>query len=148
MPHLATPLKDAVEGDEGGVGGVITPWVILGGGWINLSVTGNGGPCRRSPSFTGVILALRVTGTSHSPLRQGREHRFLIDRHSPSLDRIYQLGLWLAIFFAIFHSTSTEQISPIPPDLSPVSIRLALLFLLLFALRNGDTRCSPSHADT
>jgi hypothetical protein len=30
------------EGDEGGLGGVITPWVILGG-WINLSVTGNGG---------------------------------------------------------------------------------------------------------
>ena len=28
----ATPLKDAVEGDEGGLGGVITPWVILGGG--------------------------------------------------------------------------------------------------------------------
>jgi hypothetical protein len=27
-----------------------------------------------------------------------------------------------------FSSTSTEQISPIPPDLSPVSIRLALLF--------------------
>ena len=26
---------------------VITPWVILGGGWINLSVTGNGGPCQR-----------------------------------------------------------------------------------------------------
>jgi hypothetical protein len=23
------------------------PWVILGGGWINLSVTGNGGPCQR-----------------------------------------------------------------------------------------------------
>src|SRR6478735_443187 len=37
--------KDAVEGDEGGVGGVITPSVILGGGiiipWVNLSVTGN-----------------------------------------------------------------------------------------------------------
>ena len=27
--------------------GVITPWVILGGGWINLSVTGNEGPCQR-----------------------------------------------------------------------------------------------------
>jgi hypothetical protein len=26
------PLEDAVEGDEGGLGGVITPWVILGGG--------------------------------------------------------------------------------------------------------------------
>jgi hypothetical protein len=25
-----------------------------------------------------------------------------VDRPSPSLDRIYQLGLWLAIFFAIF----------------------------------------------
>ena len=30
-----------------GVRGVITPWVILGGGWINLSVTGNGGPYQR-----------------------------------------------------------------------------------------------------
>jgi hypothetical protein len=48
--HLATPLKDAVEGDEGGLGGhyplghlrrgVIIPWV-------NFSVTGNGGPCQR-----------------------------------------------------------------------------------------------------
>ena len=44
--HLATPLKDFVEGDEGGLGGhyplghlrrgVIIPWV-------NLSVAGNGG---------------------------------------------------------------------------------------------------------
>ena len=25
------------------------PWVILGGGWINLSVTGNGGPCQSDP---------------------------------------------------------------------------------------------------
>jgi hypothetical protein len=45
--HLATPLKDAVEGDEGGLGGHYPPWVILGGGWINLSVTGNGEPCQR-----------------------------------------------------------------------------------------------------
>jgi hypothetical protein len=30
--HLATPLKDAVEGDEGGLGGSLPPWVILGGG--------------------------------------------------------------------------------------------------------------------
>ena len=53
---LRPPLRDAVEGDEGGLGGhyplghlrrgVITPWV-LGGGWINLGVTGNGGPCQR-----------------------------------------------------------------------------------------------------
>jgi hypothetical protein len=46
MPTLAAPLKDAVEGDEGGLGGVITPWVILGGGSL-------------SP---GSISALRVTG--------------------------------------------------------------------------------------
>jgi hypothetical protein len=31
------------------------------------------------------------------------ETSLLIDRPSPSLERIYQLGLWLAIFFAIFH---------------------------------------------
>ena len=28
-----TPLKDAVEGDEGGLRGSLPPWVILGGGW-------------------------------------------------------------------------------------------------------------------
>ena len=39
----------------------------------------------------------------------------------------------VSYFLRYFSSTSTEQISPIPPDLSPVSIRLALLFLLLFA---------------
>ena len=33
-----------------------------------------------------------------------------------------------------FSSTSTEQISPIPPDLSPVSIRLALLAVRLHVL--------------
>jgi hypothetical protein len=32
-----------------------------------------------------------------------------MDRSSPSLDRIYQLGLWSAIFFAIFSSTSTKH---------------------------------------
>jgi hypothetical protein len=50
--HLATLLKDAVEGDEGGLGGhyplghlrrvVIIPWV-------NLSVTGNGEPAKGDP---------------------------------------------------------------------------------------------------
>jgi hypothetical protein len=58
--HLATPLKDAVEGDEGGVKGVITPWVILGGGviipWVNLTVTGNVG---RSQLAAGRKTALR-----------------------------------------------------------------------------------------
>jgi hypothetical protein len=39
----------------------------------------------------------------------------------------------VSYFLRYFSSTSTEQISPIPPDLSPVSIRLALLFLLFFA---------------
>jgi hypothetical protein len=37
----------------------------------------------------------------------------LIDRPSPSLDRIYQLGLWSAIFFAIFLR--------LPPNKSPDS---------------------------
>jgi hypothetical protein len=36
-------------------------------------------------------------------------------------------------YFLRYFSSTSEQISPIPPDLSPVSIRLALLFLLLFA---------------
>jgi hypothetical protein len=41
------PRSRMLLSDEGGLGGVITPWVILGGGWINLSVTDNGGPCQR-----------------------------------------------------------------------------------------------------
>src|ERR1700716_649472 len=48
-----------------------------------------------------------VTGNGDLPLatqrRVERRSSLLIDRPSPSLDRIYQLGLWLAIFFAIFH---------------------------------------------
>ena len=32
-----------------GVRGSIPPWVILGGGGINLSVTGNGGPYQGDP---------------------------------------------------------------------------------------------------
>src|SRR6202048_180064 len=50
-----------------------------------------------------------------------------------SLALIYQLGLWLAIFFAIFLRLPPNKFLRIPPDLSPVSIRLALLFLLLRA---------------
>ena len=83
---LATPLKDAVEGDEGGLGGSLPLGHLRRGviiPWVNLSVTGNGDPAKGdpggeaprprppSPSFTGVILALRVTGTSHSPLSAG-----------------------------------------------------------------------------
>jgi hypothetical protein len=45
--HLAAPLKDAVEGDEGGVRGGHYPLGHLRRGviipWVNLSVTGNGG---------------------------------------------------------------------------------------------------------
>jgi hypothetical protein len=44
---LRPRIKDAVEGDEGGLGGSLPPRVILGGGWINLSVTGNRGPRQR-----------------------------------------------------------------------------------------------------
>src|SRR3984893_9514240 len=47
-----------------------------------------------------------VTGNGDLPLatqrRVERRASLLIDRPSPSLDRIYQLGLWSAIFFAIF----------------------------------------------
>jgi hypothetical protein len=45
--------------------------------------------------------------------------------------RIYHLGLWLTIFFAIFLRLPPNKFLRIPPDLSPVPIRLALLFLLL-----------------
>src|ERR1700736_3283763 len=75
-----------------------------------------------------------VTGNGDLPLatqrRVERRASLLIDRPSPSLDRIYQLGLWLAIFFAIFLRLPPNKFLRIPPDLSPVSIRFALLFLL------------------
>ena len=61
----------------------------------------------------GSISALRVTGTSHSPLSAGVESIASDHRPSPSLDRIYQLGLWSAIFFAIFLR--------LPPNKSPDS---------------------------
>ena len=48
--------------------------------------------------------------------------------------RVYQLGLWLAIFFAIFLRLPPNKFLRIPPDISPVSIRLALLFLLLLRI--------------
>src|ERR1700716_4315792 len=76
-----------------------------------------------------------VTGNGDLPLatqrRVERRSSLLIDRPSPSLDRIYQLGLWLAIFFAIFLRLPPNKFLRIPPDLSQVSIGLALLFLLL-----------------
>jgi hypothetical protein len=43
----ATPLKDAVEDDEGGLAGVIIPWVLFRGGGVIIP---------------GSISALRVTG--------------------------------------------------------------------------------------
>jgi hypothetical protein len=49
----------------------------------------------------------------------------------------------VSYFLRYFSSTSTEQISPIPPDLSPVSIRLALLFLLLFSPGPGTNLAFP-----
>jgi hypothetical protein len=40
-----------LKGDEGGL---VAPWVILGGGWMNLSVTGNGGtPAKGDPGGGG-----------------------------------------------------------------------------------------------
>jgi hypothetical protein len=53
-----------------------------------------------------------VTGFGAGDSR-GRRASLLIDRPSPSLDRIYQLGLWSAIFFAIFLR--------LPPNKSPDS---------------------------
>src|ERR1700730_3611776 len=43
--------------------------------------------------------------------------------------------LFFAIFFAIFLRLPPNEFLRIPPDLSPVSIQLALLFLLLTRLR-------------
>jgi hypothetical protein len=49
------------------------------------------------------------------------------------------------LFSSLFSSTSTEQISPIPPDLSPVSIRLALLFLLIYVTHCRHSRPNHEH---
>jgi hypothetical protein len=68
------------EGDEGGLGGVITPWVILGG-WINLSVTGTPpkvipeGEAPHPPSFTAMIF---VTGSA-----QGKSSSWPYHPHLP-----------------------------------------------------------------
>jgi hypothetical protein len=51
----------------------------------------------------------------------------------------------VSYFLRYFSSTSTEQISPIPPDLSPVSIRLALLFLLLVVVCKPTRRVQDRH---
>src|ERR1700731_3890162 len=59
--NLATPLKDAVEGDEGGLRGSLPPWVILGGG-VGESL---------SP---GSILPLRGTGDAASGLLAEKRH--------------------------------------------------------------------------
>ena len=71
-----------------GVRGVIPPWVILGGGWINLSVTGNGGPPPKvipegrppPPSFTGMIV---VTGNGDLPLATQRRVESIASDRSP-----------------------------------------------------------------
>jgi hypothetical protein len=51
--------------------------------------------------------------------------------------------LFSSLFFFDFHRT----ISPIPPDLSPVSIRLALLFLLIYVSSDGGSRTSHTIGD-
>ena len=58
---------------------------------------------------------------------------------SPSLDRIYQLGLWSAIFFAIFLRLSPNEFLRFRRTFSPVSIRLALLFLLIYVSSDERT---------
>ena len=142
--HLATPLKDAVEGDEGGLGGHYPLGHLRreGGSISALRVTGlpkvilEGRPPTPPPTPLIYWGDLSVTGNGDLPLatqRRVERASLLIDRPSPALDRIYQLGLWSAIFFAIFLRLPPNKFLRIPPDFSPVSIRLALLFLLLFA---------------
>jgi hypothetical protein len=68
--------------------GSLPPWVILGGGWINLSVTGNGGPPPKvipegrppPPSFTGMIV---VTGNGDLPLATQRRVESIASDRSP-----------------------------------------------------------------
>ena len=76
-----------LKGDEGGLGGHY-PLGHLGGGWINLSVTGNGGPPPKvipegrppPPSFTGMIV---VTGNGDLPLATQRRVESIASDRSP-----------------------------------------------------------------
>src|ERR1700730_997092 len=158
MPTPCDLLKDAVEGDEGGLGGHFTPpgSSQAGGGSISaLRVTGDpakgdpGGEAPRprprppTPPFTGVILALRVTGTSHSPLSAGERASLLIDRPSPSL----VLSTWSVIsyFLRYFSSTSTEQISGFRSVAG--TGRLPVPTSLQYPLENDTATCSEDGTD-
>ena len=83
---------------KGGVRGVITPWVILGGGviipWVNLSVTGNGGTLPKvipevrgppTPPPTPLIYwgDLSVTGNGDLPLATQRRVESIASDRSP-----------------------------------------------------------------
>src|SRR6202048_518921 len=76
---------------KGGLG-VITPWVILGGEWINLSVTGNG----------------------DLPLATQRRVESIASDRSPCAVPLPHPSAWSVVsyFLRYFSSTSTEQISP------------------------------------
>ena len=68
---------------KGGLGGSLPPGLLRRGGGSISALRVNGDPAKgdpggeaprprpHPPSFTGVILALRVMGTSHSPLSAG-----------------------------------------------------------------------------
>jgi hypothetical protein len=71
---------------------------------------------------------LSVTGNGDLPLATQRRVESVASDRSP-------LSAWSVVsyFLRYLSSTSTNKFLRIPPEVSPVSIRLALLFLLLFA---------------
>src|ERR1700737_2674431 len=142
-----------LKGDEGGLGGHYPLGHLRrGGGSISaLRVTGDpakgdpGGEVPPTPPPTPLFYwgDLSVTGNGALPLATQRRVESIASDRSPFAVAGPHLSAWSVVsyFLRYFSSTSTEQISPIPPDLSPVSIRLALLFLLLFA---GDGQTNRS----
>src|ERR1700724_307885 len=106
--------------------------------------TATGGP--PPPSFTGMIV---VTGNNGDlPLATQRRVESIAsgDRPSPSLDRIYQLGLWLAIFFAIFHRLPPNKFLRFRRTFHPFRSGWLCYFCYSSRARRVEPGKSPSNA--
>ena len=109
--HLATPLKDAVEGDEGGLRGSLPPWVILGGG--------GGGSL--SP---GSILPLRGTGDAASGLLAEKRHHRRCGEPGNFAARVLvgrRPGSWIAEWMdrRVVRELSLLLVTLPPPNFAP-----------------------------
>ena len=111
--HLATPLKDAVEGDEGGLRGSLPPWVILGGG-----VGGSLSP--------GSILPLRGTGDAASGLLAEKRHHRRCREPGNFAARVLvgrRPGSWIAEWMdrRVVRELSLLLVTLPPPNFAPPS---------------------------